>query len=81
MTKKNLSKILAEEVRSCEFIIENSKEPVIKKIRSIAKRDCRTNLFDCKMILFRNRYSNVEKNDFMNWLDQTHLKEYLECEE
>lgn len=81
MSKKQdtqrLLEIVKEEIKTSDIIIEGSKPAIISGVVSkIDHAATNRNLFfDIKMLLFRNRYDNVDKDKFFAWLETTHVRE------
>lgn len=72
-----LLELVTEEINASDIIIAGSKPAIISGIVSkVGHRNANQNLlFDIKMLLFRNRYDNVDKDKFFAWLNTTHVRE------
>lgn len=77
---ENLKEVLISEIQSADILPDDIKEDVIGQILTELKKNTRQTWFNCKMILFKNRYDNIDKDIFFDWLDQTHLRDLIELQ-
>jgi 2-oxoglutarate dehydrogenase complex dehydrogenase (E1) component-like enzyme len=77
---EKLSEVVKQEILRSDIISEEKKsstaEEILKMIRNQPKS--RNLWFSCKMILFKNRYTMIERDEFFDWLFSTHLQELVE---
>lgn len=76
----DLRDLVILEIQSSPILLDDKKEKVVEQILKELKKRSRQKWFNCKMILFQNRYENIDKDVFFNWLYATHLQKLVELQ-
>ena len=75
-----LRDIVILEIQSSPILLDDKKDKIVEQILKELKKRSRQKWFNCKMILFQNRYENIDKDVFFNWLYATHLQKLIELQ-
>lgn len=76
----DLRDLVILEIQSSPILLDDKKEKIVEQILKELKKRSRQKWFNCKMILFQNRYENIDKDVFFNWLYATHLQKLVELQ-
>lgn len=76
----DLRDLVILEIQSSTILLDDKKEKVVEQILKELKKRSRQKWFNCKMILFQNRYENIDKDEFFKWLYSTHLQKLIELQ-
>ena len=69
---------LIECIQSCDILPDDAKPDVIRQILIELEISSVQVWFNCKMILYKNRYDIIEKDDFLKQIGKMHLRELVE---
>ena len=78
MTKDQLMELVIQEISDSEIIRKSVKDRTIKDLKIALSNPARALWFEVRNILFQNRYSKISKEEFFDWLVDTHLHELVE---
>lgn len=74
MEKIDFNKI-KKDIMFSEILIDSHKDEIMKQLKSklIDTEVSRSTWFEVKMILYKHRYHNIDKDKFFDWLNSTYL--------
>jgi len=70
--------LVIQEISDSEIIRKSVKDRTIKDLKIALSNPARALWFEVRNILFQNRYSKISKEEFFDWLVDTHLHELVE---
>lgn len=68
------------EAQFSEILPEECKSDVVKQILAELDHFSAQSWFNCKMILWKNRYDQIDKDSYFKWLNATHLRNLIELQ-